>query len=297
MNVKGWVLASAMLLGGTHPVAASERGGALASMTEAEKDAIAARMGPWAPRKYHVLVLGGATGFHHESISDAMTAIAVMGQESGLFDAELRTDFELVNPRGGQKMRFGFIPEGLGDFDAVVLVNTTGEWGLSDEAKQALLAFVHDRGKAIVGIHGALDANYSWPGYAEMFGAGFGGHPLNTIEHPNVTFPLVNEAPDSPIVRHWPQYFSEQNELYVPKNFFRKNVNVLLRIDQDRIDTAPAGTSDIAVAWTRNYGAGRVFYSSIGHTRQSWADPDVRKMYLEGIRWALGLTQNPDRRK
>jgi len=297
MNVKGWFLASAVLVGCIHPAAASERGGALASMTEAEKDAIAARMGPSAPRKYHVLVLGGATGFHHESISDAMTAIAVMGQESGLFDAELRTDFELVNPRGGQKMRFGFIPEGLGDFDAVVLVNTTGEWGLSDEAKQALLAFVHDRGKAIVGIHGALDANYSWPGYAEMFGAGFGGHPLNTIEQPTVTFPLVNEAPDSPIVRHWPQYFSEQNELYVPKNFARKNVNVLLRIDQDRIDTRPAGTSDIAVAWTRNYGTGRVFYSSIGHTRQSWADPDVRKMYLEGIRWALGLTQNPDRRK
>lgn len=292
MGLKGWVLALALFVGFAQP-AVAQRGGALATMTEAQKDAIAARMGPSTPKHYRVLVLGAATGFHHESISAGMTAIAVMGQESGLYDAELRTDFDLINAGGGKKMRFGFQPEGLGDFDAVVLVNTTGEWGLSEANKQALLGFVHERGKALIGIHGALDANYSWPGYADMFGAQFGGHPLNTLEQPLVTFPLVNEATDSPITRHWPQYFSQQNELYVPKTFSRKNVDVLLRIDQDRIATGPAGTSDIAVAWTRSYGKGRVFYSSIGHSRESWADPDVRKMYLEAIRWSLGLTQRP----
>ncbi|ARS29468.1 ThuA domain-containing protein [Sphingomonas sp. KC8] len=289
MKAKGWVLALALLAGFAQS-AVAQRGGALATMTEAQKDAIAAKMGPSSPKRYRVLVVGAATGFHHESISAGMTAIAMMGQESGLYDAELRSDFDLINAGGGKKMRFGFQPEGLGDFDAVVLVNTTGEWGLSDSRKQALLAFVHDRGKGLVGIHGALDANYSWQGYADMFGAQFGGHPLNTLEQPLVTFPLVNEAPDSPITRHWPQYFSQQNELYVPKNFSRRNVDVLLRIDQDRIATGPAGTSDIAVAWTRAYGNGRVFYSSIGHTKESWTDPDVRKMYLEAIRWSLGLT-------
>lgn len=295
--MRGWVFALFAAAMGIQPVHANERGGALARMTEAQKDAIAARMGPSAPKRFHVLVLGGATGFHHESISAAMTAIATMGQESGLYEAELRTDFDLINPRGGKKMRFGFIPEGLGDFDAVVLVNTTGDWELSEEAKKALLAFVHDSGKGVIGIHGALDANYAWRGYSEMFGAEFGGHPLNTLEQPVVIFPLVNEAPDSPITRHWPKYFSHQNELYVPKNFSRKNVNVLLRIDQNRIATETAGTSDIAIAWTRNFGAGRVFYSSIGHSSDSWRDSDVRKMYLEGIRWSLGLTQQPENDK
>jgi len=199
----------------------AERGDPLAAMSEQQLDALAARLAAGIPRKPRVLILGAERGFHHESISDAMVAIAVLGQESGLFDAELRTDFDLINPRGGKKMRFGFIPEGLGDFDAVVLVNTTGEWGLGAEAKQALLGFVHDRGKGIVGVHGALDANYSWPEYTDMLGAGFGGHPLNTIDKPVVTFPLVNEGPDSPITRHWPRSFSAQNELYVPKAFSR----------------------------------------------------------------------------
>lgn len=291
MNWRTAALAILALLWTPQAIGQAGRGDPLAAMSEEQKDALAARIAAGTPRKSKVLVIGAARGFHHESISDAMTAIAVLGQESGLFDVELRTDFDLINPRGGKKMRFGFIAEGLGDFDALVLVNTTGEWGLSEESKQALLAFVRDSGKGLVGVHGALDANYSWPGYADMLGAGFGGHPLNTIDKPVVTFPLVNEAPDSPITRHWPSNFSTQNELYLPKPFSRAKVRVLLRIDQDRISTAPAGTSDIPVAWMRNYGSGRVFYSSIGHTRRSWADPEVRKMYLEAIRWALGLTR------
>jgi type 1 glutamine amidotransferase len=44
---------------------------------------------------------------------------------------------------------------------------------------------------------------------------------------------------------------------------------------------------DFGVTWVKNYGAGRVFYSTLGHTIESWKDPRVQKMWLEGIRWAL----------
>jgi hypothetical protein len=37
------------------------------------------------------------------------------------------------------------------------------------------------------------------------------------------------------------------------------------------------------------YGKGRVFYSSLGHTREQIANPEVRTMYLEAIKWALFL--------
>jgi uncharacterized protein len=38
------------------------------------------------------------------------------------------------------------------------------------------------------------------------------------------------------------------------------------------------------------YGKGRVFYSTLGHTVESWDDPDIRTMYFEAVKWALGLT-------
>ena len=39
------------------------------------------------------------------------------------------------------------------------------------------------------------------------------------------------------------------------------------------------------------YGKGRVFYSTLGHTEESWDDPDIRKMYFEAIKWVLGMTE------
>jgi type 1 glutamine amidotransferase len=40
------------------------------------------------------------------------------------------------------------------------------------------------------------------------------------------------------------------------------------------------------VAWTRRYGAGRVFYCSIGHTAKDLMIPQVSTMIQRGIKWA-----------
>lgn len=41
---------------------------------------------------------------------------------------------------------------------------------------------------------------------------------------------------------------------------------------------------DFAVAWSKMYGNGRVFYSTLGHTEDTWEGPDIRKMYFEAIK-------------
>ena len=40
----------------------------------------------------------------------------------------------------------------------------------------------------------------------------------------------------------------------------------------------------------RTYGKGRTFWSNFGHAAETWDDPDIQKMYLEAIKWAMGLT-------
>ena len=47
---------------------------------------------------------------------------------------------------------------------------------------------------------------------------------------------------------------------------------------------------DFPVAWAKNYGKGRVFYSTLGHATESWDTPLIQTMYYEAIKWALGLT-------
>ena len=45
---------------------------------------------------------------------------------------------------------------------------------------------------------------------------------------------------------------------------------------------------DFAVSWVRSHGQGRVFYSSLGHRKEIYANEAVLGHYLAGIRFALG---------
>jgi uncharacterized protein len=253
------------------------------------------KSGPRAPKPANILVLGGGSGFRHDSISTAMAAIQRWGTETGAWNAEIRTDFELVNAGGGEPMNAGFQPTGLADFDAVVVVSAEGEWPLDQKQKAAFLDFVRVQGKGLVVIHAGLAANRKWPEYIDMIGAEQTGHPFNTLERVVRPFPIVREDGSFPAVSALPVKFVKQDELYVVRNWSRSDVNVLLRLDESRLDFSGIEdqvppSHDIPIAWSKTYGAGRVFASSIGHTRESFSDPDVVTMYREAIKWVLGLT-------
>jgi uncharacterized protein len=234
----------------------------------------------------HVLVIGQTKGFEHDSVSAAMAAIYNMGQESGLWDTEMRTDTELLT-----KKDLGRNAKTLNYFDVLIFTSTTGELDMDAAQKQDMLAFIHDDGKGFVGIHAALDTNYTWPEYGEMIGGWFDQHPWMTFNAP-----IVNEDPDFPAVHHFPKAFVKYDEIYQPKAWSRDKVNVLLSLDPTKLDYDPKNTRihrtdhDFPVAWSKMYGKGRVFYSTLGHTEESWQDPDIHKMYFEAIRWALGMT-------
>jgi type 1 glutamine amidotransferase len=232
----------------------------------------------------HILVIGQTKGFEHDSVSDAMAAIYNLGRESGLWDAILRTDVELVT-----KKDLGRNAKTLDYFDALVFVSTTGELDLDDGQKKDMMSFIKDDGKGFVGVHAALDTNYKWPEYGEMIGGWFDQHPWSTFNAP-----IINEDPSFPAVRHFPGAFVKYDEIYQPKEWSREKVNVLLSLDPTKLNydnpRVHRTDHDFAVAWDKMYGRGRVFYSTLGHTQEAWADPDIRKMYFEAIKWVLGMT-------
>ncbi|WP_446742040.1 ThuA domain-containing protein [Silvibacterium acidisoli] len=234
----------------------------------------------------HVLVIGETKGFEHDSVSAAMAAIYNMGKESGLWDTEMRTDTELLT-----KKDLGRNAKNLDYFDVLVFASTTGELDMDDSQKKDMMSFIHEDGKGFVGIHAALDTNYKWPEYGEMTGGWFDQHPWMTFNAP-----IINESPDFPAVRHFPKAFTKYDEIYQPKDWSRDKVNVLLSLDPSKLDYSNNPRihrmdHDFPVAWTKMYGKGRVFYSTLGHTEEAWEDPDIKKMYFEAIKWALGMTE------
>jgi len=234
----------------------------------------------------HVLVVGQTKGFEHDSVPDAMVAIFEMGRDSGLWDTTIRTDTELLTKKdlGNRNAK------NLNYFDAIVFTSTTGELEMDDSQKADMMSFIHDDGKGFVGIHAALDTNYKWPEYGEMIGGWFDQHPWMTFNAP-----IINEDPNFPAVRHFPHEFVKYDEIYQPKEWSRDKVNVLLSLDPSRLDynnnpRIHRTDHDFAVAWSKMYGKGRVFYSTLGHTEEAWSDPDIRKMYFEAVKWVLGMT-------
>ncbi len=238
-----------------------------------------------ADHRKHLLAIGEVKGFQHDSVSHALATIERLGRESGLYDTYIRTDTQLVTK---QKIAAGNA-KNLNYFDAVVFY-TTGELDMDDQQKKDLLSFVHDDGKGFVGVHSATDTFYKWPEYGEMIGGYFDQHPWGVFDAP-----VIVERPGFPAMKSFPKSFTIKDEIYQLKDWSRDKVDVLARLDASKLDLnnprVHRTDKDFAVAWAKMYGNGRVFYSTFGHRDESWDRKDIQDMYLEAIKWAMGLTQ------
>ena len=236
-----------------------------------------------AQPKKRVLAIGAVKGFQHDATTHGLATIWKLGLETGLWETYILTDTQLLT-----KKKLNGNAKNLDYFDAVVFY-TTGELDMDDQQKGDFLAFVRDDGKGFVGVHSATDTFYNWPEYGEMIGGYFDGHPWNQFQAP-----IIVEDPEFPAARHLPKTFTVLDEIYQVKNYSRDRVRVIMRMDPTQIDLKKKGVNrtdnDFAVAWARNYGKGRVFYSTFGHRNEVWDRPDIQKVWIEAIKWALGLT-------
>ena len=233
--------------------------------------------------KKHLLVLGGSSFFAHDSVSHAMFTMAKIGERTGLFDVRFRTDMELVTK---QKLRGN--RKNLDYFDAVMFY-TQGDLELSDEQKADLLRFVKEDGKGVLVAHSGTDSfRESWPEYIEMVGGAFVNHPW----HQKVRVRVDDRR--HPVTRHFPPAFEVTDEIYQLNRYSRDKVRVLMSLDPSSVDLTKDGVQradrDFAIAWVREFGKGRVFACILGHRLEVWDDPGMQKMWLEGFRWAVGIT-------
>ncbi|MFN4033943.1 MAG: ThuA domain-containing protein [Fimbriimonadales bacterium] len=231
------------------------------------------------PTKKRLLVVTHTAGFRHaDSIELGEKILAEIGARSGIFEVDYCRDASDV-----QQM---LTPEYLnnGKYDGVVFLNTTGDIGVPD-----LPAFLEwlKTGKAFIGIHAAADTYHNRPEYLEMVQGQFAYHGQHTKVEAKV------EQPDHPAVAHLAPTWSVFDEIYIFKENNRKHVKVLLSLDKHPDDGTPqAGKlGDHLLAWCRDYGKGRVFYTALGHRLDVWQSEAYQRHLLGGIVWALRLQE------
>ncbi len=236
-------------------------------------------------KKKKVLAIGQTKGFQHDSVSSAMATLWKMGKDTGLWDTYIKTDCQLIT-----KKKLTGNAKNLDYFDAVYFY-TTGELDMDDSQKADLLSFVHDDGKGFIGGHSSIDTFYKWPEYGEMVGAYFDQHPWGTFDAP-----IIVEDRSSALTKGFPARFTLKDEIYQPSSIFsREKLHVLMRLDESKIDLKNPRVhrtdGDFAVAWVKNYGKGRVFYTTLGHVDENYDRPDIQGLYREVTKWCLRLTE------
>ena len=221
----------------------------------------------------------------HEFTSHALSVIERLGYESGAYDTFIRTDSNIVSKQ--PKKTTGEPASGgpnLAMADAIFFLGHR-DVPIDEAQKKELLAFVRDDGKGFVAAHTALTAFDSWPEFGELIGGRYDGHPYHA---PGT---VVNEAADFPATRHFPASFTINDEFYQAKAF-SPNARVLLRLDVSKMPPhAELRNQGYPMAWAKNFGKGRVFYSSFAHDASTWDNRDIAQMYFEAIKWALGMTE------
>src|SRR5262245_37524900 len=110
-----------------------------------------------APQPKRLLLIGEEKGYRHEAVSHAMATIERLGRETGLWTTTIRTDTEALT-----KKKLEYNAKNLNDFDAVMFY-TGGELEMNAEQKAALLSFVHDDGRGLIGVHSGTITFTEWP--------------------------------------------------------------------------------------------------------------------------------------
>ncbi|MFF3330990.1 ThuA domain-containing protein [Streptomyces sp. NPDC002888] len=210
-----------------------------------------------------LLVYTRTTAYRHDSIPDAVAAVRTLAE----YDVDHTEDpAALETPLDG--------------YAAVVFLSTSGEV-LTPAGRERLAAYV-ESGGGFVGVHAATCTEYDWPYYGDLLGARFDRHPAYQPGK------AVIEDPGHPATRHLPGVWDFTDEWYDFRANPRGRVRVLAVADETSYDGGGMGANHPLV-WCREQGAGRVFYTALGHASEAYLDPDFRAHLRGGIDWSARL--------
>jgi type 1 glutamine amidotransferase len=218
----------------------------------------------------------GPGAHRHDSLPHARAVVAALGQSSGAFTVTATDDAA------------GITAATLASFDAIAFF-TSGELPWNAAQREALLAFIAS-GKGFVGIHSASDSAYSWPEYGELIGGRFRNHSIVTAGSLRIedATHVAMQGLSNPLTITDEFYEFTGPVAFTP--FSRAGKRVLMNLDPASVPpfTVEPGKTDFPLAWTREHGAGRVFYTALGHSDGIWDDARFRGHVLAALRWALG---------
>lgn len=232
---------------------------------------------PAADGRPQVLVFEKINGFRdNPSVDAARARLRAIAAERG---------WQIVFTDRGGVMN----AQDLSRFSVVVWNNVSGD-ALTLPQRAAFRAYL-EHGGGYAGIHGSGgDPVWFWDWYADtLLGARFIGHP-GRPQFQTATVSLTDDAIGAgstkafPLLEEW--YSFDRN----PVSGDAVAVATIDEKDYQQIGYRGESLSMgyHPIAWRKPIGAGRMFYTAIGHRPENYDEPHAVALLAEGIAWAMG---------
>ncbi len=216
-----------------------------------------------AQEKSKILVFSKTVGFRHDCIEDGIASLKKLAAENNfeIFATEDSDEFTRI----------------LGNYNAVLFLNTTGDI-FNEEQQNSFEKFIKNGG-CFIGIHSATDTEYDWPWYGKMVGAYFLGHP----KRQNAELTILDK--NHPATNFLGDTWNKFDEWYNFKNI-NADISVLINLDESSYEGGENGDHH-PISWYHEYDGGKIFYTGLGHTKESYSDATFLKHVLGGIQYVL----------
>ncbi|GAA1899045.1 ThuA domain-containing protein [Asanoa iriomotensis] len=168
----------------------------------------------------------------------------------------------------------------MADLDLIVQCWSMGS--ATDAEIDGLIGAVRS-GTGFAGWHGGIvDAFRLSTRYLQMTGGQFAEHPGGFVDY---EVEVVPERAGHPIVAGLPAKWSLHTEQYW---MLTDPLSDVLATTRFRATEATDWRADVVVpaVWTRQWGQGKIFISTVGHKLDDLDHPDVRTLTERGLLWA-----------
>ncbi len=134
-------------------------------------------------------------------------------------------------------------------------------------------------GVGVAGWHGCMgDSFRDNTNYQFMVGGQWVAHPDNIIDY------TVNIIADDPIVAGLDDFAMHSEQYYMHTD--PGNEGLATTTFEGRESAPWINGTVMPVVWKRQWGEGRVFYSSLGHVAKDFDVPEAREIQRRGMLWA-----------
>ena len=220
---------------------------------------------------FKALVFSRTLMFRHASITNGIAAIRRLGTENE-FTVEATEDPSV------------FTHAKLAGYKVVIFLSTSGDI-LNDEQQDAFSKYI-ESGGGLAAVHAAVAGDVAteggWPWYGEALCAHFTNH--SAIVQATVQIEDRQDPSTAPLPERWVRTDEWYNFIRSP----RGQARVQDSLDEKSYQGGTMG-KDHPVAWSRKLGNGRVWYTALGHTEESFTEPLFLKHLLGGIQLAAGV--------